>query len=320
MDKIFQSSKRISKNLSLLNFFTIFVIFLMICLVVSPAKYIDSAQNGINLWATKLVPSLFPFFVLSKIIIQSNFLENKLCFLNPLTNNIFGIKSSSVYIFLISILSGYPIGSMLVLESYKCGKINLIEAKKIITSTSVSGPLFIIGTVGVGMLNNTTCGYIILLSHIFGAVFNGITYNFIFKLQKKNDCYKVNNTNSEPLNLTKAIKTSIDSILLIGGLVCIFYVGLDAISNIIPIPYYLQGVFEITNGANQISNQNISLFLKTLLCCAVITFGGFCTHLQSMCFLKQCDISYKFFLIQKITHTLYSSILCAILCVIFKIF
>lgn len=311
------------KKLIKINFTSIIsliVLFLMICLITSPLKYINTATDGIMLWVNNLLPSLFPFFVLTKILMDLNFFEKFSVKLTPFINKLFGVNGSASYIFLISILGGYPLGSKLVLDAYKAGKINQIEAYRLCTFTSVSGPLFIIGTVGTSMLFNPLYGYIIIISHVAGAVINGITYK---KFLPKNYCniQDVRLLNKKPPDniLTSAITTSIENILCIGGLVCIFYVGMQAFSSLIPMHAIIQGIIEITNGCYQISLQPYSDILKTMLCCALITFGGLCTHAQAMFFLKQCNISYSFFIKQKLTHTIFSTIICVFLCLLLKI-
>ena len=300
------------------NFISLLIIFLMLCLIISPAKYIASASAGIMLWAQNLLPALFPFFILTKILMELNILEKYTKNLSPLMRFCFGTSNTSSYIFIISILSGYPLGSKLVADAYNSGKITQREAYKIVTFTSVSGPLFIVGTVGTSMLISPLSGYIILISHILGAILNGFTYkkNSYIQTLENDEKVKIKSFNSNIL--TNSIKSSIDSILLIGGLVCIFYVGMEAISSVIHLPAFIQGLIEITTGCNQIANlTNYSVFVKTILSCIIITFGGLCTHAQAMYFLKQCNITYSFFLKQKLTHTLYSALICLILCSIF---
>lgn len=66
-----------------------------------------------------------------------------------------------------SVLSGYPIGAKLISEFYKNGVINTEESKKIIAFSSTSAPLFVIGTLGVFMLDNVSYGVIILFRITF---------------------------------------------------------------------------------------------------------------------------------------------------------
>lgn len=53
------------------------------------------------------------------------------------------------------IISGYPIGAKIVTEFRKNGDCSRAEAERLLAFTNNSGPLFIIGTVGVSMFGNT---------------------------------------------------------------------------------------------------------------------------------------------------------------------
>ncbi|MGN1227258.1 MAG: nucleoside recognition domain-containing protein [Christensenellales bacterium] len=284
----------------------------MIALIISPAHYINSANEGIMLWANNLLPALFPFFVLTKLLMEIDVLEPATRFLAPIMKKIFNTNSNSSYLFIISILSGYPVGSKIVADAYNLGKIDYAELHRLITFTSVSGPLFIIGTVGINMLSNSCYGYIILFSHIASAILNGVCY----KNYTPKTMYSIkveNNKKTSKSVLTIAVKNSIDSILLIGGLVCLFYVSMDAISSLITLPPILQGIIEITKGCYEISVSNLSINLKTIICTGLITFGGLCIHSQAMYFLKECNVSYKFFLMQKLTQTFFAVTIASIL-------
>ena len=304
--------KHIGKIFSLQNIIFFIVLYLMIALILNPTKYITSASEGIMLWATNLLPALFPFFILTKLIMEFDLLETSARFMSKLMKKIFNTSGNSGYLFLISIFSGYPIGSKIVADAYMSKKIDYTELHRLITFTSVSGPLFIIGTVGINMLENPICGYIIIISHILSAILNGVCYkNFIpHKL-----CYvKSLDAKKTPKNiLTYAVKNSVESILLIGGLVCLFYVGMDAISSIVTLPPIIQGILEITKGCYEISISNISIQLKTIICTGLITFGGLCIHSQAMSFLKECNISYKFFFTQKCLQTFFSIVISSLL-------
>lgn len=305
-------TKRILKKVCSFNtLICIIILYLMIALVISPAHYINSANEGIMLWANNLLPALLPFFILTKLLMEIDILEPATRFLAPIMRKLFNTSSSSSYLFFIAILSGYPVGSKIASDAYLSSKISYTELHRLITFTSVSGPLFIVGTVGVNMLTNSILGYIILFSHIASSIINGICFrNYTPKKQYeiKAESNKLKSKNI----LTTAVKSSIDAILLIGGLVCIFYVAMDALSNIATLHPILQGIIEITKGCYEISLSNMDLKLKAVLCTGIITFGGFCIHSQSMYFLKECNVSYKFFFLQKITQTIFAILICSI--------
>ena len=64
-------------------------------------------------------------------------------------------------------LSGYPLGAKLTCDLYNENKISKSEAQRILCFSNNSGPIFIIGTIGTQMLNNSALGYKLLAIHIF---------------------------------------------------------------------------------------------------------------------------------------------------------
>ena len=201
------------------------------------------------------------------------------------------------------------------------------------TFCSNSGPMFILGSVGISMLCSKSAGYIMLISHIVGALINGLLYRnknfkndyFITKKQpQKNDTSNL---------LSSSVLDSITSILLVGGIIVVAFVMIDVFQNInlfYPITKFLSffnistptssaiidGLFEITKGTLSISKLGISQDLKTIICSTLIAFGGFCTLLQSMAFVKTF-CSFGFMFLQKTTHALFSCVVSIILVFVF---
>ena len=57
-----------------------------------------------------------------------------------------------------SILSGYPIGAKIIHDLYSKDLITEEDAKRMSIFSTTSGPIFIIGAIGVGMLKNYKLG------------------------------------------------------------------------------------------------------------------------------------------------------------------
>ena len=162
---------KINKNVILI----FIILILLIAIVVNPAVYITSCLNGLVVWATVVLPALLPFMFFTKTLTElgvADILATKF----KLFPKIFKVPSVAIYVFILSILSGYPVGAKIVADLYENGSITKEEAYKITTFTSNSGPMFILGSVGIGMLASKKLGIIILISHILGALINGLLY------------------------------------------------------------------------------------------------------------------------------------------------
>lgn len=321
------SKKIFKKNIVL----SLIILLILAFLIIFPQKYMLISLDAIQIWYKILLPSLFPFFVFTKILTSLGYVENISTCFKKITYKLYKAPPISAYVFFMSILTGYPVGSKLCADLYNQKYISQAEAKKCITFTSNSGPMFIIGSVGIGMLISIKSAYIIYFSHILGAICNGIIYRNI-----KSENANINTQNkfkNVDTTLSSCVTDSIFSILLIGGIMVIAFIVIEIANSLnlfyplitllskIGIPQeittsMIDGFFEITKGCLSVSNLNLSLSYKTILSSAVISFGGISTILQAMAFLKNI-VTYKFFIKQKFTHMILSTLFCVLLCLIF---
>lgn len=79
------------------------------------------------------------------------------------------------YAFIMGIISGYPVGAKIVTEFRKNGDCSKAEAERLLAFTNNSGPLFIIGTIGVSMFGNT----LIRIAFIYNS-YIVLYYSWIF--------------------------------------------------------------------------------------------------------------------------------------------
>ncbi len=306
----------------------IFFLIIIISIVVQPTKYIQIAYQGILVWATQILPALFPFMIFTKLLTSTGYVESASKFFSPITKKLYNTPGISSYVFLMSILSGYPLGAKITSDLYSNKLLTRSQASRIVSFTSNSGPMFIIGTVGVGMLVSPISGYIILLSHILGSLINGLLYR---KYNPKE--IKVNNYKNETVKddvLTQIMFNGINSCLLIGGYITIFFIITESLYSLgifSPIENLLNcfgveksitkglmfGFFEITKGCLLISSSLASLQIKTALCSLLISFGGLAISFQAFAFLNSFKISKKYYFLQKTTHATISFIIALIL-------
>ena len=113
-----------------------------------------AAQNGLVLWAKSVFPSLFPFFVATELLCQTNFIYILGRALNRFMKPIFNVPGESAAAVILGTISGYPVGAKVVVNLKNQKIISKIEAERLIAFTNNSGPLFILGTVGIAMLKS----------------------------------------------------------------------------------------------------------------------------------------------------------------------
>jgi sporulation integral membrane protein YlbJ len=202
-----------------------------------------------------------------------------------------------------------------------------------------------LAAVSVGMLNNPDIGYLILFPHYLGAICLGFIFRF-YKRNKKSSKYK-NTGISENIKtsyrqilkekkpigslITGAVKESMDTIFLIGGLVIFYSVAVEILFNMQFVDNILSlfesllslnkdfikgivsGIFEITMGCKTISSANVSMILKLIGINFVIGWSGLSIHSQVIGFLNKTDLNKGLYIVSKFFHGIISAIFTYIL-------
>lgn len=310
-------------------FFVFLLLSIILLLVIFPSTSIKSFYEGILIWATKVLPALLPFFILTKLLSYTQFISTLGKKFSPITKKLYHVGGISGYVYIMSIVSGYPVGAKLTSDLYSNKVITKKQAMTITSFTSTSGPLFVLGTVGIGLFNNTQLGYIILISHYIGALLNGLIYR-----QKDTSDTIILSTQKSDNFLNESMTSSILSIMTVGGFIALFYMILHLLLSINAFEIFsilfnllgvssevttpiLAGIFEVTTGCIMLSNTTLNIDIITIILSFLISFGGISIHAQAYCFLKNFDMPYSKFLLQKFTHAILSLLITVLIIVIF---
>lgn len=314
-----------------------FLIAFTFCLVIFSRTNLLAAKNGLVLWANSVVPSLFPFFVATELLSHTNFTFYLGKLLNKFMKPLFNIRGEGSFAFIMGIISGYPVGAKIAANFREKNICSKEECERLLSFTNNSGPLFIIGTVGITMFGNSTIGFLLLITHILAS----ITVGIIFRFWKHNSKNKYDNTNYN-LNSNKDIKlselggiignsisSSINTILLIGGFVVLFSVIISILQtshllnifssfsnpllNILNIPYdfsagIISGFFELTNGLNIVCNiPQKKLSINIIIASFLLGLGGLSVLLQVWSTISKTDLSIKPYILGKLLHACFSA-------------
>lgn len=297
------------------SFLSIFVLFIIINMILFPSLYIKQTFNGISAWALNVLPSVLPFMFFTKVLTSLGSVEKFSGIFGRLTNKFFKTPAISSFVFLSSVVSGYPVGAKMTADLYQSGEISKAEAFKMCSFCSTSGPMFIVGAVGVSMLGSAQYGYIILISHILGALLNGLIYRNL-KIKEENS-HEISITQPKNNDLSSMVLDSALSIISVGAIIAIFFVIITALAPIFSIfppqiASILKGIVEITKGCTDIASS-INGIWSIVACTFVISFGGISTILQSITMLNKLNMPIRLFVLQKITHAILSTVISILL-------
>jgi hypothetical protein len=200
---------------------------------------------------------------------------------------------------------------------------------------TTSGPIFVIGAVGAGMLHSFKIGLIIYLSHIISSVILGIIAKFIFKTKNHNQSYYYPPNQANPNLISNCLSQTTNSILLVGAFITIFYLFSELLTilnvfNIITTTIFpfvskigitksqlrgcLFGIVEITRGCRELSAITSPSTIS--LISGLISLSGISIIMQSMAFLKNTKIKTRNFVFGKVAHSLLSILICQIILIV----
>ena len=295
------------------NFLIVIItLFFLIEIFTNKNLIFNTISFSLDIWVNNLIPSLFPMFILSDILITYNFVKYIPKWFINIFSYLFNIKKECTLVFFLSMLSGFPTNAKNIRKLYDMNIIDSKEASHMLMFTHFSNPLFILGTLSIFFLNNKNLGIIILLSHylsnfIIGVIvrkLNNISNNTINEKEKKLYFGPV---------FVNAIKSSIDTLLLILGTLTCFLIISSIIINRFDLNSYnsllIKSILEITMGLKELSLFSFSNLTKVILSSCILSFGGLSVHMQVISQLIDTDISYKSFFIGRILQVFISLIL-----------
>lgn len=319
-----------NKSIFINNSFIIFTSIIIINILLNPTLSIKSAKEGANIWFNILLPSLLPFFILSNLVIELGLMDVLGKLLNPIISPVLNISGQGIFPLIMSVMSGYPVGAKLTSKLRETNSISKLEGDRLIAFASTSGPLFIIGSVLIGMLNSPDLSFLMLMPHYLGTFTLAIIFRFYKKDRKeiRNESLNLSDrkTKSIGISISNSVKDSMESIINIGGFVILYLVLINILlslnivdSTIINISQYLNlnpdlleglfaGIIEITVGCQKVSTLNIKLIEKIIIINFIIGWAGFSIHSQALSFINKTDINVKIYLFSKFLHGVFSSI------------
>lgn len=313
---------------------------LVIYIIIFPNESFKAAHDGLLLWFNVVLPALLPFFICVEILIGLGVVSLLGSCFRSIMRPIFNIPGEGAFAFFMSIASGYPVGAKItasLLEGKACSS---VEAQRMLSLCSTSGPLFIIGAVATGILSNPKLGILLAVSHYLSAISAGLLMRF---WGGKNTKTKITihvvsshlsiNPLKEMLAYRKrdgrpfgtlmgdAVKNGMDLIFMIGGFIILFSVITEVLKNsgilvllskcicmLLPfmelnpqaVSSLFIGLLEVTNGIKECALVDMSLISKLMLISFMIGFGGLSINAQVLSVIAGTKLKFGIYSVMKL--------------------
>ena len=270
----------------------------MLALIFDSRTALRGAADGIDLCIRTVIPSLFPFFLLSTLLTYT-VSGIKIPLFKPLSK-LCGIPNGAESILLIGLLGGYPIGAQCICNAYSAGHLRKRDAQRMLGFCNNAGPAFLFGMAGQ-FFNSKTAVASLWLIHITSAVMTAMV------LPRKHG----DNSAAIIPGLTgtgHVMQQSIRAMANVCGWVVIFRVVLCLLKRwflwlLLPEEQILLiGILELSNGCMELSVLKSEA--ARYLCAAVLlAMGGVCILMQTLSVVNQSGLGLGMYVPGKIIQT-----------------
>ncbi len=286
--------------------FILLLLFLYSSIFLAPNIIMESGSAALLIFKDKLFPSIFPFFILSFLMLHLGIADDLSHLLNPFMRKLFHLEESAGFVLLMSIISGFPSGPKYIAKLYQEKKLTKKTSNYLLFFTHFANPLFILGTCGI-LLHNTPLAFKIFLCQLLA---NGL----VGFLMRPKTLPPITNQKKSPVlresflsALPNAINEAMEVLLFMLGSIAFFMFLSKTILTFCPMSSFLgtiiTGILDLTSGITKAATLALPNKSLAMLMLTFITFGSFSVHIQVLNALKKTDLAYKNFFLGRFFQT-----------------
>lgn len=289
--------------------YTLLALTLTIVILSFPGDCLALALNGLNLWFERMIPTLFPFMVLSGIMIRMNLTGSFVKILNPVLGRLFGLGPSCVYGIVIGFLCGFPMGAHVTAQLYGQNQISKKEAALLLAFCNNIGPVYFLSFVLPMLSLKEVLPFLIGmygLPFLYGLFLRYVLY--ADQLPKKNTARTPNAPIPLMQALDESIFSSLYSIAKLGGYMIFFNL-------LFILPFLLAKALHLGQNLSSLLTGGMGCLLEItggigllgsrapwfVLC--VLPFGGLSCIAQTYSMIKDTDLSVTEYVMHKMILT-----------------
>ena len=304
--------------------FYISVISVITLIIVRANSVIYYAKDSMRICYELIIPTLFPFFVCSGLLIYSGFGSLLAKLSQNIMRPLFNVAPAGAAAFVLGIISGYPLGAVTAAQLYSCGSLSKSEAERLLSFCSNSGPLFIIGSVGVSIYGKLSYGIILYCIHIISSIIVGILFR---RFGAKHHSSPPMALKTAEMSLSEVFSVSLSNASKNIITVCCSIIFFSTISRALletaALPPLLDaaasGLCEFSTGTLKTSLLDADIYRKFILTSFITGFSGISVHLQVMAVTSGFGLSLKPYILGKALHGIIAAAITAAVLHLFPI-
>ena len=306
-----------------------------LALVTWPRETMSAMKDGLSLCGNVIVPSLFPFLVLSTLVVELGMSRYLGRLLEPVMAPLFRVNGACATALALGFIGGYPVGARTAIQLYRDGQCSKTEAERLLAFCNNCGPAFILGVVGTGVFGSSTAGLALYFGHLTASLLIGLLFRF-YKPGVGCSSHRANSPQFHAARctvaFTHAVTDAMQSTLNICAFVLFFAVVIRVlncsglftlVSGLLAaglarfhisrlwIQRLLVGLLELSAGVSSLTGGSLTARLS--MAAFLLGWAGLSVHCQVMAFLGDSGLSMRTYLTGKFLHGLFSAAILSIL-------
>ncbi len=279
----------------------------MILILLFPAQSFDGALSGLNLWMFVIIPTVFPFLIITEILKEINGFQIISYFPSKILSPLLHISSSASYAIITGLLCGYPLGAKAVSDLYEKRCISKAEAQYLLSFVNNPSPVFIVIFIFAKSVYADTYKLSLIFSLYLSIAITAIIFRNFFHFNTITSNTSPNNDFDNTSIFDDSIYKCFKILAGIGGYIIIFSILSSIIKYLLftnnTCLSFIIGNLEITNGIHDIPRYCDSLILMSLAMCKLASLGGVSTFMQTRSVICKCGLSMYSYILGKIVST-----------------
>ena len=222
-----------------------FVLITACMMLLYPTESFYAAERGVAIWWDILFPALFPFLVISEMMLGFGIVHFLGSLFDPIMRPLFRIPGIGGFVAAMGFASGYPVAARLTARLWEERLVTREEGERLVAFTTSSDPIFLIGAVSVGFFGDVALAPVLAASHFGAALLLGLIMRFHGRMAPPTPppakvktsllrrsfraMHRARLADGRPIGVLfqQAIGSAIPLIFVIGGLVVFFSVVLE---------------------------------------------------------------------------------------------
>ena len=273
-----------------------------------PTACADGVREGLSLAATQALPALFPFFVISGLLVRCDTARLSPLLAKPLAR-LYGLPPEAAPALVLGLIGGYPVGAATACALLSEGVLSREAAERVNRFCNCASPGFCIGLVGLGVFGSAQAGAMLYGIHILSALLTGLFFAHS-PLPAAGRRSQSEGHDSFASVFCASVQQAASTALTVFSILLRL---LLPVFSLLPYGNVLDGMIELTNGLDELTVLTLPRRTRLTLASFLLGFGGLAVQFQVRALAEAHDLPVRGLFAAKLLHGTLAAVLTAFL-------